>query len=77
MTHYFQRHLRGGAPPLPLPRPANSAASFLLAGGTPPRVVMELLGHSSLNLTMGLYGHVLQGQLKDAAGRMDALFGAG
>lgn len=75
VTHYFQRHLRRtGLPPRRFHDLRHSAATFLLASGTPPRVVMEILGHSHVALTMTLYGHVLQDQLKDAAGRMDALF---
>lgn len=77
VTHYFQRHLRAaGLPRARFHDLRHSAASFLLARGTPPRVVMELLGHSTMATTMNIYGHVLQDQLKDAAGRMDALFGA-
>lgn len=36
----------------------HSCASFLIAQGTHPRVVMEILGHSQISVTMNTYGHV-------------------
>jgi integrase len=32
---------------------------MLLAQNVPPRIVMEILGHSSLDVTMNIYGHVM------------------
>lgn len=37
----------------------HSCASFLIAQGIHPRVVMEILGHSEIGTTMNIYGHVL------------------
>ncbi len=37
----------------------HTFATFLLAEGTPARVVMELLGHSQIGITMNTYAHVL------------------
>ena len=34
------------------------AASLLLEQGVHPRTVMEILGHSDINLTMNTYSHV-------------------
>jgi integrase len=34
-------------------------ATYLLASGVEPRTVMEILGHSTIRLTMDRYGHVL------------------
>ena len=51
----------------------HSCASFLLAQGVSPRVVMEILGHSQISLTMNTYAHVLPSLHKDAAQRMNAL----
>jgi integrase len=45
----------------------HTAASFLLAQGVSPRVVMEVLGHSSFALTMDTYTHVLPALMRDAA----------
>ena len=49
----------------------HTAASFLLAQGVAPRVVMEVLGHSSFALTMDTYTHVLPTLMRDAAEAMD------
>jgi hypothetical protein len=44
----------------------HTAASFLLAQGVAPRVATEVLGHSSLALTMDTYTHVLPTIMRDA-----------
>ena len=49
----------------------HTAASFLLAQGVAPRVVMEVLGHSSFALTMDTYTHVLPTLMRDAPEAMD------
>ena len=53
----------------------HTAASFLLAQGVAPRVVMEVLGHSSFALTMDTYTHVLPALMRDAADAMDRALG--
>lgn len=37
----------------------HTAATLLLAQGVPPRVVMEILGHSTIAVTQNIYGHVM------------------
>jgi integrase len=37
---------------------------------------MELLGHSSINITMNIYAHVLDDAKRKLADRMDGLFGS-
>jgi integrase len=49
----------------------HTAASLLLAQGVAPRVVMEVLGHSSFALTMDTYTHVMAPLMRDAAEAMD------
>jgi integrase len=51
----------------------HTAASLLLAQGTHPRVVMEMLGHSTIALTMNTYSHVIPALERDAADRMNAI----
>jgi integrase len=51
----------------------HSAASLLLAQGVHPRAIMELLGHSSITVTMNTYGHVLPAMMREAADKMDAI----
>ena len=50
----------------------HSAASLMLATGTPLQVVSAVLGHASIRITSDVYGHVLDPQRQDAA---DALAG--
>ena len=38
----------------------HSCATLLLAQGVPARVVIELLGHSTITLTMNTYSHVVR-----------------
>jgi integrase len=49
----------------------HACATYLLANGVEPRTVMEILGHSTIRLTMDLYGHVLPDRLHAAASAMD------
>jgi integrase len=51
----------------------HSAASLLLAQGVHPRAIMELLGHSSITVTMNVYGHVMPAMMRDAADKMDVI----
>ena len=51
----------------------HSAASLLLAQGVHPRAIMELLGHSSITVTMNVYGHVMPAMMRDAADKMDSI----
>ena len=44
----------------------HSCASLLLAQGVHPRVVMEILGHSTIALTMNIYSHVLPQTQREA-----------
>jgi integrase len=44
----------------------HSCASFLIANGVNPRVVMEILGHSQISVTMNTYAHVFSGVQEDA-----------
>ena len=53
----------------------HACATFLLAEGVHPRVVMELLGHSQISLTMDTYTHVIPDAMRQAIGRMEALLG--
>ncbi|WP_208293009.1 tyrosine-type recombinase/integrase [Naumannella halotolerans] len=52
----------------------HTCASLLLAQGVPPRVVMEVLGHSQLAITMDLYSHVMPTALREAADAIDRAF---
>jgi site-specific recombinase XerD len=51
----------------------HSMATYLIAAGVNERVVMEILGHSTLAMTQR-YSHVLGPMLTDAADRLEALW---
>ncbi len=48
---------------------------MLFAEGVAARTVMELLGHSTIQLTMNTYTHVMPETQRDAVGRLDRIFG--
>jgi integrase len=53
----------------------HSAATLLLEAGVHPKIVQELLGHSSITMTLDLYSHVSEGLQRTAAERLDAILG--
>jgi integrase len=53
----------------------HSAATILISMGVPANVVQELLGHSDIATTLGIYGSVLPSMQKEAADKLDGLFG--
>ena len=74
VTRDFKKLLAAaGLPPRRFHDLRHSCASFLLAQGVSPRVVMEILGHSQISLTMNTYAHVLPSLQTEAAHRMNAL----
>lgn len=54
----------------------HTCATLLLLQGVPARVVMDILGHSQIQLTLNTYSHVLPALQSEAASKMDALLGA-
>ena len=44
----------------------HSASSILQALGLPPLATMEVLGHASPDVTMGIYGHLLSASRRQA-----------
>ena len=53
--------------------PSHACASLLLAQNVHSWVAMEILGHSSISITMNVYSHVLPRAQREAADLMDAL----
>ncbi|MER7534735.1 tyrosine-type recombinase/integrase [Streptomyces sp. NPDC097704] len=51
----------------------HGTATLLTAAGVPPRVVMEILGHSQIAVTMNVYTHVVQDTQREAVSHMDRL----
>ncbi len=42
--------------------------------GVHPKLVQELLGHSSINITLGVYSHVIPSMHQDAMDKMNEAF---
>jgi integrase len=51
----------------------HTCVTMLLQLGVPPRVVMEIVGHSTLEMTMRVYGHVSLDAQRDALGQLGDL----
>ena len=49
----------------------HSAATILLSQGVNPKVVQEILGHSDIKMTLGIYGHVIPGMQGDTMNKWD------
>jgi integrase len=56
---------------VPLHALRHTCVSLLLALGVHPRVVMEIVGHSAIEMTMNVYGHVDLGTQRVALDRLD------
>lgn len=52
----------------------HGCVSVLLGLGVPPRTVMEIAGHSGLEMTMNVYAHVSMDDKKAAFDKLDDLF---
>jgi len=78
VTKVFQRSLNNvGLKKLRLHDLRHTAASLHLARGENPKVVQEMLGHSTIAVTMDIYSHVTPALHQAAAAKMQALFAEG
>jgi integrase len=75
-TRAFQQQCEtAGVPTVPLHALRHTCVSLLLSLGESPRLVMEIVGHSALEMTMNVYGHVDLDSRRDALGRLASLIG--
>lgn len=68
---------RAGVPRLRLHDARHTAATLLLVQGIPGRVVQGVLGHSSIQLTLGTYSHVVPELAHEAAAAMSRALWSG
>jgi len=72
LTHSFARIARrAGLPGTRFHDLRHTFASLMLLAGIHPKVVSEMLGHSSVAFTLDTYSHVVPGIQKAAARRLD------
>ncbi|MFN3217661.1 MAG: tyrosine-type recombinase/integrase [Acidimicrobiales bacterium] len=81
-SNWYPRHFKPAVMRAGLPRDTrfhdlrHTYAAFLIAEGAHPRAIMERMGHSTINVTLGTYGHLfpaIDEQLDDALARRFAL----
>ncbi len=63
---------RAGLPAIKFHDLRHTTATLLLGQGTHPKLVQELLGHSTVAMTIDRYSHVLPGMGDQTAAAMDA-----
>ncbi|MHB1488739.1 MAG: site-specific integrase [Acidimicrobiales bacterium] len=64
---------RAGLRPIRLHDLRHTAASLMLAAGEAPKVVAEILGHSSPTITLTTYQHLMPGMGEAAGARLTGL----
>jgi integrase len=70
----FHRILkRAGLPEIRFHDLRHTCATLLLAQGVHPRLVMDILGHSSITVTMNIYSHVIPAMREEVAAKMDEI----
>jgi integrase len=62
----------GLAERLRLPQARHTYASFMIAAGVNAKALSQFMGHSSIKVTFDLYGHLMPGSEREAAGMFDA-----
>ncbi len=75
LRHFHALLTKIGLPKMAFHNLRHSCASFHLAVGTNPKVVQELLGHSTVSFTLQKYSHLLPGVQEEAAKNINKVFG--
>ena len=79
-TNLVPRHFkpllrRAGLPDIRFHDLRHTCATLLLTKGVHPNIVSEMLGHSSVSITLDVYSHVIPGLGEAAAGAMEDAMG--
>jgi len=77
VTHSFGKIVRDAGLSLRFHDLRHSCASLMLKQGVHPKIVSEMLGHSTVAITLDVYSHVTPGLQEAAARSLDALLPAG
>ncbi|HEV2457471.1 MAG TPA: tyrosine-type recombinase/integrase [Ktedonobacterales bacterium] len=75
-TSYVPLLERAGVPHIKFHALRHSAATLLLSQGIHPKIVAEMLGHTTISMTLDIYSHVALDMQQEAADTMDRLFRA-
>lgn len=73
--HFHQALDRTGLPKIRFHDLRHTAATLLLKEKVHPKIVQEMLGHSTISLTLDTYSHILPDIQQEAADKMDKIFG--
>ncbi len=77
---FYSRHFKPAVRQAGLPESTrfhdlrHTFASFLIMQGAHPKAMMERLGHSSINVTLGTYGHLLPGLDEDLTRKLNTIW---
>ena len=70
---YFEPALRkAGLPRIRFHDLRHTFASLLIAQGEHPKLIAEQLGHSSIQITLDRYGHLMDQSVGNASDRLEA-----
>jgi integrase len=69
--------VKAGLPAIRFHDLRHTAATLLLLRGIHPKVVSEMLGHSTISMTLDIYSHVLPDMQRDAVDALNHLLGDG
>ena len=67
---------RAGLNPIGVHEARHTFASLMIAAGVNARALSTYTGHSSITITLDLYGHLMPGNEEEAAGLLEGLPGA-
>ena len=76
VNRWFPKHLRAaGLPRIRFHDLRHTAATLLLGQGVHPKIVSEMLGHTSIGITLDLYSHATPTIQREATAAFDRLLG--
>ena len=74
IRHFKQASAAAGLPDIRFHDLRHTAATILLQQDVHPKKVQELLGHSTIVLTLDTYSHIIPSMHSETADKMDAVF---